>query len=104
MTASFLKESGVEVNRPEKAKKDVDNKKKSILVVIDESDQIWIAQRPIDIRAVRANIDKERANEDSTGDVVIRANKDSSNGILVRVVDAARQAGAKNVSLLPSSS
>ena len=55
-------------------------------------------KRIIDARAVRANIERLHA-ENPQGAVVIQADKDSKNGLLVQVLDAAKAAGVENVSL-----
>ena len=56
VTATFVKEVGLDVNQPEDDKpKTVDPDKKSIVVRITNRDRIIIAQRDVDIRSVRAN-------------------------------------------------
>jgi biopolymer transport protein ExbD len=50
------------------------------------------------VRAVRANIERLHA-ENPQGAVVVQADRDSKNGVLVQVLDAARQAGVENVSI-----
>ena len=70
----------------------------SILVAINDAGQIWIDKRVVDVRAVRANIERLRA-ENPQGGLVIQADKNSRNGLLVEVMDAARQAGVENVSI-----
>ena len=62
------------------------------------SGQIWIDRRMVDPRALRANIERMHA-ENPHGAVVIQADKKSTNDLLVMVMDAARQAGVKNVSI-----
>ena len=97
VTASFVKESGLDVNRPDaptQAKPNDEN----ILVVISENNDILIDNRRIDPRAVRANIERLHA-ENPEGSVVIKAHKDSFNEYMVIVMDSARQAGVKNVSM-----
>ena len=97
ITAAVVKESGVEVNRPDAStatKQDSAN----IMVAIDSSGDIWINRRRVDVDSVRANIERLRA-ENPQGGVVIQADESSKNGILVRVMDAAREAGVDNVSL-----
>ena len=57
VTATFVKEIGLDVNQPDDDKpKTVDPDKKSIVVRITNRDRIIIAQRDVDYRAVRANI------------------------------------------------
>jgi biopolymer transport protein ExbD len=97
VTASFVKEAGIDVNRPS-AMTAVKKERASILVAITEDGQIWIDKRPIDARAVRANLERLHA-ENPQGGVVIQADKNSRNGLLVQVMDAARLADIENVSI-----
>ena len=97
VTASFVKESGIDVSRPDAATAER-KERGNILVAISESGQIWIDKRHVDIRAVRANIERMAA-ENPQGSVVIQADKNSKNGILVQVMDAARLAGVESVSI-----
>ena len=97
VTASFVKESGIDVNRPDAATA-VKKERGNILVAISSSGQIWIDKRQVDPRALRANIERLHA-ENPQGSVVIQADKDSKNGLLVQVMDAARLAGVYNVSI-----
>ena len=97
VTASFVKESGIDVNRPDAATATV-KERGNILVAITDTNQIWIDRRQVDPRSVRANIERLHA-ENPQGAVVIQADKNSKNGLLVEVMDAARQAGVFNVSI-----
>ena len=97
VTASFVKEAGIDVNRPDAATAER-KEKGNILVAISADDQIWIDRRLVDPRALRANIERMHA-ENPNGAVVIQADKKSTNGLLVQVMDASRQAGVKNVSI-----
>jgi len=97
VTASFVKEAGIDVNRPDASTAEV-KERGNILVAITDSNQVWIDRRQVDVRSVRANIERLRA-ENPEGAVVIQADKNSKNGMLVKVMDAARQAGVDNVSL-----
>jgi biopolymer transport protein ExbD len=97
VTASFVKESGIDVSRPDAATAER-KERGNILVAISESGQIWIDKRHVDIRAVRANIERMAA-ENPQGGVVIQADENSKNGILVQVMDAARLAGVEQVSI-----
>jgi biopolymer transport protein ExbD len=97
VTASFVKEAGIEVNRQYAATAEP-KETASILVAIAENGQVWIDKRPIDVRAARANIERLRA-ENPQGAVVIQADKNAKSGVLVQVLDAARAAGVENVSI-----
>ena len=97
VTASFVKEAGIDVSRPSAATAER-KERGNILVAITENDQIWIDRRQVDARALRANIERLHA-ENPQGSVVIQADRNSKNGLLVQVMDAARLAGVGNVSL-----
>ena len=97
VTASFVKESGIDINRPAAATA-VRKERGNILVAITPTGQIWIDRRQVDIRAVRANIERLHA-ENPQGAVVIQADRESKNGLLVEVLDAAKLAGVENISI-----
>ena len=97
VTASFIKEAGIDVNRPD-APTSESIADANILIAISSNDEIWIDKRMIDPRAVRPKIERLHA-ENPKGSVVIQADKKSTNETLVTVMDAARQAGVFNVSL-----
>ena len=97
VTASFVKEAGIDVNRPEAAtavKKDRAN----ILVAISDKGEIWINKRKVDVRAVQANIERLYA-ENPQGTVVIQADKKATTDVLIKVMDASRAAGILDVSI-----
>lgn len=97
VTSSFVKEAGIEVNRPPAVTAER-KERASILIAIDASDRVWIDGRNVDIRAVRANVERLRA-ENPEGDVVIQADADSTNKTFVKVYDAAKLAGVENISM-----
>jgi biopolymer transport protein ExbD len=97
VTASFVKEAGIDVNRPNAATAER-KEKGNILVAISENNQIWIDRRQVDPRALRANIERMHA-ENPNAAVVIQADEESKNKLLVQVMDAARMVGVKNVSI-----
>jgi biopolymer transport protein ExbD len=97
VTTSFVKESGVDVNRPA-ASTAVRKEHGNILIGITAGDEIWIDKRRVDVRAVRANVERLRA-ENPEGAVVIQADKEAKAGLLVRVMDQARMAGVDDVSI-----
>ena len=97
VTASFVKEAGIEITRPPAATAER-KERGNILVAITKDNQIWIDRRQVSPQALRANIERLHA-ENPQGSVVIQADEKSQNGLLVRVMDAARLAGVNNVAL-----
>ncbi len=97
VTTSFVKESGITVSRPS-AQTAAEDKKGNIMVAIKPNGEIWIDKRAVDIRSVRANIEKLKAESPESG-VVLQADTDSKTGILVKVMDQVRMAGISNISI-----
>jgi len=97
VTASFVKEAGIEVNRPEAATA-VKKERANILIAISDTGEIWINKRRIDVRAVQANVERLHA-ENPQGTVVIQADKKSTTDVLIKVMDASRAAGVYDVSI-----
>ena len=97
VTATFVKEAGIDVNRPDAATA-VKQEKANILIAINAKNEIWIDQRRVDIRSVRPNIERLHA-ENPQGSVVIQADKDSTTETLIKVMDAARSAGVFNIAI-----
>jgi len=97
VTATFVKEAGIDVNRPDAATA-VKQEKANILIAINDKNEIWIDRRRVDIRSVRPNIERLHA-ENPQGSVVIQADKDSKTETLIKVMDASRSAGVFNVAI-----
>ncbi len=97
VNTSFVKETGIQVNRPAAATA-TSLDKAMILVAIDENNRVFMDNREIDFRAVRANVERALA-ENPEGGVVVIADSKSSSGMAIRVMDSCRMAGAENVSL-----
>ncbi len=98
VTATFIRETGLDVNRPDDNQAQVVQEDGAILVIIDSTDDIWIDNRVVDARAVRPNIERMHA-EDPDRPVVIQVANASSADTLVTIMDAARQASVFNISI-----
>ncbi len=97
VTTSFVKETGIEVSRSTAATATV-KEKATILIGVDATNRIYLDHREIDVRAVRANVERALA-ENPEGAVVVVADKASATGTAIEVMDGCRMAGAQNVSL-----
>ncbi len=98
VTATFVKEIGLDVNSPDKNQNVKDADKQSIVVQITSRDRIRIRNRDIDFRAVRANIERLHA-ENPEAPVVVQPHPESTTETMIHVMDSARQAGVYNVSI-----
>lgn len=97
VTTSFVKEAGVDVNRPN-AQSAETRQAGHIMIAITPAGEIWIDNRHVDIRAVRANVERLRA-ENPEGAVVIQGDRAAEVGLLVEVMDQVRLAGVADVSI-----
>ena len=97
VTTSFVKETGIEVNRPNADTAERDEKG-NILVAISQNNEIWIDKRRVDLKAVRANIERLKI-EYPEGSVIIQADKEARSGLLVETMDQIRLAGVQNISI-----
>jgi len=73
VTSNFVKETGIDVNRPNAPTATV-KEKANILIAIDKENIIWIDQRPVDIRRLSPLIERLHS-ENPQGSVVIQADK-----------------------------
>ena len=80
VTATFVKEMGLDVNTPDKNQNVKDADKQSIVVQVTSRDRIRIRGRDIDFRAVRANIERLHA-ENPEAPVVIQPHPESKTEI-----------------------
>ena len=97
VTASFIKEAGITVNRPVAHTASV-QEHTAIIVAIDAAGEVWIDRRRVDIRAVRANVGRLYL-ESPQGAVVIQADKRASHGVFVEVLDQVRLAGVEKIAI-----
>jgi biopolymer transport protein ExbD len=97
VTASFIKEAGIEVRRP-LTEHAAPKPKANILVAISAKNEIWIDRKNIDKRAMRTEFERLLA-ENPEGSVVIQADKDAYTETVVLVADAARKAKITRVSI-----
>jgi len=97
VTASFVKESGITVDKPsaETAEK---RPKANIFIGIDHNGDIYMLKNKVDKDAVKAGLE-EMLLENPESTVVVQADNRADAGILIKVLDAAKAAGVKNISV-----
>ena len=98
VTTSFGKELGVRLDRPSNAPVEERKRSEVIAVRIDAAGRIYVDDRLVNPGAIRANIVSGLAGKPDAGVVVI-ADRAADSGVMVRVIDQARVAGAEIVSV-----
>ena len=97
VTANFIKEPGLEVNRPDSETAEP-TENAAILIAVGNAGEIYMDGRRIDKRQVKANVVRLLA-ENPQGSVVIQADEKSTADTIMAVMDGAREAGVYNISL-----
>lgn len=97
VTTSFVKETGVDISRPT-AGTAVSKTGTTILIGVTKDNTVHMDKREIDLRAVRANVERALA-ETPDAAVIIVADKESITGLVINVMDNCKLAGAENVAL-----
>jgi biopolymer transport protein ExbD len=97
ITAVFAKEFGLSVTRPSASFGAPSKEAGSLLIAITAAGEILIEDRQVDIRAVRANVERMHAIKPENG-VMVVADAKAGTGVVVEVVDQVRQGGVQNVS------
>ncbi len=100
VTASFVKEPGIEVDRPDATT--VDSVKTPILIAISSEDVVWVNKTEVDIRQVKRQIEILMA-ETPKGKVVLQADKDATIKTMAEVALAAREAGVAEITVAANS-
>ena len=97
VTATFIKEPGTDILRPEALTAEV-KPTVSVLVGINAANEIWIDKKRVDVRSVRANLERLIA-ENPKGGLVVQADAGAKNELLMEVLNAARGAGIQQVAV-----
>lgn len=95
ITAIFVKESGLDVNRPTNVQA-AESDGSSIQIQIIDTGEVFFNNRIVDVRAVRANVEREKALKEDIG-VTILADDDAQTGVIMSVVDQIRLGGIYNI-------
>jgi biopolymer transport protein ExbD len=99
VTTSFVREKGLDISRPQQSdQQQVEEDVGQILVEIDQLSQIMVNKRPVSNQAVRANLERERAQKPKAP-LIVASHPDADTNSLVTVLDAANIVGIDNISV-----
>ena len=100
VNASFVKEAGVDIERPS-ARTAAVQEQANIMIAVTESGEVWVDRQRVDPRSVRGHVERLHA-ENPEGAVVILADDKSETGLVIEVLDQSRLAGVENVAVAAS--
>lgn len=99
VTTSFVREKGLDISRPQQSdRQQVDHDAGQILVEIDSLSQIMVNKRDVSNNAVRANLEREHAQQPKAT-LIIASHPDANTNSLVTVLDAANLIGIGDISV-----
>lgn len=95
VTTSFIKESGVEINRPQSSEASP-RPEAQVMVALTPEGSVWVDGDVVDLHRIG---DVVAAMLGEEGGVVIQADRDSTTGLLVEVMDRLRTAGVDEIAV-----
>ncbi|MGY4879510.1 ExbD/TolR family protein [Vreelandella aquamarina] len=100
VTTSFIKESGVEIERPESSAASP-RPDAQVLIAVTPEGAVWVDGKPVDVHRVGQQV-ADMLSDD--GAVVIQADRASTTGLLIEVMDRLKQAGVDQIAVAASRS
>ena len=97
VTTVFVKEAGIEVNKPE-ANLAVLHKNANVFIAVTEDGDVWLDKRQVAVDSVRANIER-LLTEQPTDYVIIQADVKAKHGLIVEIMGQVKAAGVDRVSV-----
>jgi len=97
VTASFVQESGIDVNRP-KAENSQNKEDASLLIGINEANEIWMSGKRVELQKVKALVEQKRA-EQPNASAVVQSDGAADVSVLASVIDAVKSGGISDVAL-----
>jgi len=97
VTATFIKESGIDIFRPEAQTHKI-KPLVSVLVAVSNSGDIWIDKNKVSPDSLRVHIERIHS-ENPKGSLVVQADREAKAERLIQVLEAARQAGITDVAI-----
>ena len=97
VTTVFVKEAGIEVNKPEASQAFL-HKNANIFIAVTEDGTVWLDKREVAVDTVRANLER-LLTEQPTDYVFIQADVKAKHGIVIKVMDQVKAAGIDRISV-----
>lgn len=98
VTATFINETAINVQRPPTTEEPPDLENRNIVFQVGPNGDITLGDRRIDVRSVRANVERLRA-ENPEAKVIISADPKAKSEVYIKIADQSREAGIDDISL-----
>jgi len=97
VSTSFVREAGVEIERPISATAEV-KESQGVMLAITAEDEVWLDRQPVDVRMIRPALERLKVEQPDLG-VMIQADMNSKTGLLVQVMDQVKLSGIEQVAV-----
>ncbi|RMH48688.1 MAG: biopolymer transporter ExbD [Gammaproteobacteria bacterium] len=104
VTTSFVKESGLDIQRPANSQTNSAQQTnvEPVVIRISADDRITVNKREVDFRAIEGNVQSRRS-QNSKAPVIVITHPDASMDVVTKVVDAVKRAGVDKVNVATES-
>ena len=99
MVTAPMMTRGIDVRLPETTAKPLPQEKKHVQIIISRKGDIWLDTLPVDEGSLKTELSRLK-NEGKAAQIIIRADRDVSYGVVARVMAAAKEAGIDNLGLV----
>ncbi len=97
VTTVFVKEAGIEVNKPEASQAFL-HKNANIFIAVTEDGSVWMNKSEVAVDSVRATLER-LLTEQPTDYVFIQADIKAKHGVVVKVMDQVKAAGIDRIAV-----
>ncbi len=99
LSLNFISTPGIQVNLPKSTAKEIAQEKKDLRVVMTSSNQLYINEKPVDLKGLRTRF-RKAAESDRETQILIQADQQVAHGKVVEVMDLARNAGLRRLAIV----
>jgi biopolymer transport protein ExbD len=97
VSTTFVKESGVEINRPASSTAEQQDSA-GVRLAITADDLVWLEGKATDVRMIRPKLERMKVEQPDLA-VLLQADENAKTGLLIRVMDQVKLAGIEQVAV-----
>ncbi len=99
LSLNFISTPGIRVDLPKSTAKEIAQEKKDLRVVMTSSNQLYINEKPVDLKGLRTRF-RKAAESDRETQILIQADQQVAHGKVVEVMDIARSLGLRRLAIV----
>ncbi len=99
VSLNFISTPGIRVDLPKSTAKEIAQEKKDLRVFMTSSNQLYINEKPVDLKGLRTRF-RKAAESDRETQILIQADQQVAHGKVVEVMDIARSLGLRRLAIV----